>query len=163
KRFVELFPGVRVLDRELQTGLGRTGATRAECCAAEIEHRQRDLETFPWRSENIFLWHFNVAQRETPRRRATDSHLRHSLLKHLESRHVGRHEKRRDRSFVRARHWRARHHRELVRDRRVGDVTFFAVQNEVRAVLAWPRLHLYICRVGSSFFFRERECAQLLT
>src|SRR5436853_6846504 len=102
KRFVELFPGVRVLDRELQTGLGRTGATRAECCAAELEHRQRDFKAYPLWSENVFLWNFDVAQREASGRRATDSHLRYPRLEHLESQHIGRHEKRRDRSFVRA-------------------------------------------------------------
>src|SRR5216117_3043932 len=89
ERFVELFPGVRVLNRELQTGLRRTRATRAKRCAAEIEHRQCDFETFPQRSENIFLRNSNVPQRETASRCAADSHLWHSLLEHLESRHVG--------------------------------------------------------------------------
>src|SRR5947207_14947551 len=93
ERFVELFSRVRVLDRELQTGLLRTGATRAKCRAAEIEHRQRDFETFPWRTENVFFRNFHVAQRETPSRRAADSHLRHPRFEHLESRHVGRDEK----------------------------------------------------------------------
>src|SRR5437660_12755367 len=99
ERFVELFSGVRVLDRQLQTRLRRAGATRAEGCAAEIEHRQCDFKTFPLRSENVFLGNFDVAQCEPSSRRAADSHLWHSLLEHLESRHVGRDQKSRDRSF----------------------------------------------------------------
>src|SRR5206468_10771576 len=99
ERLIELFPRVRVLDRQFQTRLGRAGAARAESCAAEIEYRQCDFKTFPQRSENIFLRNSNVPQRETASRCAADSHLWHSLLEHLESRHVGRAQKSRNRSF----------------------------------------------------------------
>src|SRR5438093_10433034 len=122
ERLVELFSRVRVLDLQLQTGLGRAGAARAESCAAEIEHCQCDFKTFAQWSENIFLRNSNVPQRETASRCAADSHLWHSLLEHLESRHVGCDQKCCDRSFVRPGHWRPRHDREFVCDRRVGNI-----------------------------------------
>ena len=40
KRFVELFPRMRVLDRQAQTGFGRSCATRAKCRPPKIEHCQ---------------------------------------------------------------------------------------------------------------------------
>ena len=43
ERFVELFPRVRVLHRQLQARLGRAGATGAERRPAKVEDRQRDL------------------------------------------------------------------------------------------------------------------------
>ena len=41
--FLKLAPSVRVFDREAQTGLRRTRATRAESGAAEIKDRQCDF------------------------------------------------------------------------------------------------------------------------
>src|SRR5207248_7780738 len=48
ERFVELFSRVCVFDRQTQTSLGRARATRAECCASEIENRQRYFQTLPY-------------------------------------------------------------------------------------------------------------------
>ena len=150
-----------MLDGHFQTGFRCAGAASAECRAPEIKHRQRHLKTFAYWPENIFLWHFDVAQREPSGGRAADSHLRHARLQYFEPRHVRRYKKCCDRRFVRARHGRARHDRELVRYRCVGDVPFFTIQNEVRAVLTGACLHLHICRVRPGFFFGERERAKL--
>ena len=46
QRFVELLARVRVLDRETQAGLGRAGATGAKSRASEIQHSERDAQTF---------------------------------------------------------------------------------------------------------------------
>src|SRR5207248_7707507 len=90
---VELFPRVRVLDGHFQTGFRCAGAASAERRAPEIKHRQRHLKTFAYWPENIFLWHFDVAQREPSSRRAADSHLRHARLQYFEPRHVRRYKK----------------------------------------------------------------------
>ena len=45
---------------ESQTGFRRARAARAESCPAKIEHRQRDLQPFADRAENIFLWDGHV-------------------------------------------------------------------------------------------------------
>src|SRR5262249_26066178 len=100
--FVELFPRVCVFDGQTQTSLCRTGATRAECCAPEIENRQRDFEAFAWRPEDVFLWNFDIAQRESASRRAPDSHLRHPGLEHFEAGHVRCDQKCCDCSLVRS-------------------------------------------------------------
>ena len=63
ERFVELFPRVCVFDRQTQTSLRRAGATRAECRAPEIEHRQRYFQTFAGAGREYFP--------SAPSRRAT--------------------------------------------------------------------------------------------
>ena len=49
-----------MLDRELQAMFGRAGATGAERSTTEIQHRERDTQTFAERAENIFLWDADV-------------------------------------------------------------------------------------------------------
>ena len=90
---VELLPRVRVFDREFQASLRRAGATRAEGRPPKIENGQRDLQTFAERSENIFFRHLHLAHRESPSRRAANSHFRHARFENFESRHVGRNQK----------------------------------------------------------------------
>ena len=100
KGFVELLTRVRVFGRQLQTSLGRAGAARAERGPAKIEHGQRDLQTFAHRAENIFLWDFDLAERETSGGGAADSHLRHARFEYFEARHVRRNQKCRDHGFI---------------------------------------------------------------
>jgi hypothetical protein len=124
ERLVELLARVRVFNREFQAALCAAGAAGTECRAAEIEHRQRDAQTFAERPEDVLLRHAHIVQLERRRRGALDAELLHPPVDHLEPRHVLRDEERRDRILARlARDWRARHHRQHIRDVDVRDVT----------------------------------------
>src|ERR671937_2844053 len=101
ERFIELLPGVRVLYRQLEAGLGRARATRAECCSSEIENRKRHFQPLAWRAKDVFLRYFHIAQREPSRGGPADSHLPHPRFQDFEARHVRRNQKRRDRILAR--------------------------------------------------------------
>ena len=146
----------------LQASPRRPGATRAESCPAEIEHRQSDFQSFAERSKNIFLRHRHVAHGKPSGRGSANADLFHPRLEHLESRHVGRDQERGDRCFVRARNRRPRHDGQNLRDRRVRDVALLAIQNVVGAVRARFRPRLDIRGVRARFFLGQREGRQLL-
>ena len=161
QRFLELPPRIRVCDRELQARFRATGATRAKSGPSEVQHRQRHLQAFAQLAEHVLHRHLHVFHGEASGRRPANSQLRHARFQHREARHVWRHEERRDRGLVGARHRRARHHRQHLRDRRVRDVALLAIQNKMRAVRARCRSRLHVGCVGAGLFFREREGGQL--
>ena len=156
-----MFARIRVLNGELQASLGRPRAARAESGAPKIEHGQRDFQTLTNGAENILLRHTHVAQGEAAGGRSANSHFFHARLEHFEPWHVRRNQKRGNGRFVRTRHRCARHHGQDLRNRRIGDVALFPIQNEMRTVFARTRLHLHIGRVGTRFLLRERKRTEL--
>ena len=102
---LELFALVGVFHRQPQTRLGRAGATGSKGRASEVQHRERDAQSFAERPEDVLLWHRHVPHRETSRGRPANPELRHPRLEHGESRHIGRDEESGDRSLVGTREW----------------------------------------------------------
>ena len=73
----------------LEAELRRAGAGGAEGDAAEIEHRERDAQSFAQRAENVFLRHEHVVKRQPAGGRAADAAFGHAGFDDFEAGHVG--------------------------------------------------------------------------
>src|SRR5207247_164329 len=120
------------------------------------------LQSLARGAEDVVLRHGHVAGRESRRGGAADAKLLHARFKDGEAWHVRRDKERGYCRVSPAWHRRAGHDGEHLRNRAAGDVSLFAVEDEVGAVGAGAGHGLHVRGVRAGLGFGESERGQFL-